>query len=420
MDRLDEGQAADDRDGPAAAPRREVDGARERGDRRCRERRRWSRAAGHGHPQQERIASARKIARAFPVVERVAQPTERARQERLRGVGGEGVREAAAREGERPDAADAGGDAVRNALPVCDRRGQQVELSERVLGPRRPERGSCVERGQQRADRQGGARRTRRRSERERGAEQDCPEQRDREARPGADTVAAPSYAIQKIAAATAAVTIIGLLVSRGLRRAVCACLACVGLLTAAGVALAKDPGGISAADQSRETIPTSGGRVATGAPAPARPLPAPQRRQIDLEGGSDAPILKQVVSSPAYGAPLATSFYQSGLYFRNWQPKRTLHAFRFPFVAFAESGKVFVWGRTPAGKLGSVVIEQSASGAWRKLGSLPTDRYGIFSQLYATPGVGPLRARLLDAGDVSVPFSLQVPPDHFYYPFGS
>lgn len=122
---------------------------------------------------------------------------------------------------------------------------------------------------------------------------------------------------------------------------------------------------------------------------------------------------------------PLHASFYQSGLYFRGSsiardRPKRTLYAFRFPFVAFAEDGRVFVWGRTPAGKPGRVTIEQSSSGAWKKLGTLASDRFGIFSQLYATPGQGPLRARLLPQGDVSVRFSLQPPPDTFYYPFGS
>jgi hypothetical protein len=122
---------------------------------------------------------------------------------------------------------------------------------------------------------------------------------------------------------------------------------------------------------------------------------------------------------------PLRTSFYQSGLYFRGAtiardRPKRTLYAFRFPFVAFAENGRAFVWGRTPAGRPGKVAIEQRTSGGWSRLGILASDRYGIFSQLYATSADGAVRARLLAGGDVSVPFSLQVPPDRFYYPFGS
>jgi hypothetical protein len=117
---------------------------------------------------------------------------------------------------------------------------------------------------------------------------------------------------------------------------------------------------------------------------------------------------------------PLRTSFYQSGLYFLDWRPKRTVYAFRFPFVAFAESGRVFIWGRLPGGRSGDVAIEQSSSEGWRRLGTLRSDRFGIFSQLYATSDEGPLRARVLDRNDISLPFSLQVPPDHFYYPFGS
>jgi hypothetical protein len=117
---------------------------------------------------------------------------------------------------------------------------------------------------------------------------------------------------------------------------------------------------------------------------------------------------------------PLRTSFYQSGLYFRNWTPKRTLYAFRFPFVAFAENGRVFVWGRLPAGRPGAVVVEQRSGGAWRRLGTLRSDRYGIFSRIYSTSGEGPLRARAVGRSDASLAFSLQVPPDHFYPPFGS
>ncbi len=117
---------------------------------------------------------------------------------------------------------------------------------------------------------------------------------------------------------------------------------------------------------------------------------------------------------------PLRTSFYQSGLYFESWKPKRTLYAFRFPFVAFQDNNKVFVWGRAPAGRPERVAIEQSSGGAWRELGTLSTDQFGIFSQIYTTSDGGPLRARLLDRGDTSLPFSLQVPPDQFFVPFGS
>lgn len=122
---------------------------------------------------------------------------------------------------------------------------------------------------------------------------------------------------------------------------------------------------------------------------------------------------------------PLRRSFYQSGLYYRGPsiardRAKPTLYAFRFPFVAFQQDGRVFVWGRTPAGKPGRVAIEQLVSGGWRSLGRLRSDRYGIFSRIYATSREGKLRARFLENGERSVPFSLEVPPDKYYPPFGS
>ena len=50
---------------------------------------------------------------------------------------------------------------------------------------------------------------------------------------------------------------------------------------------------------------------------------------------------------------PITTSPYQSGLYFAGSSPDRdrpkpALTAFRFPFVAFADDGRISVWGRTP------------------------------------------------------------------------
>ena len=120
---------------------------------------------------------------------------------------------------------------------------------------------------------------------------------------------------------------------------------------------------------------------------------------------------------------PLATSFYQSGLFFRGAtmqrdRPKSTLYAFRFPFVAFTEPSGLFVWGRTPAGRPGPVVIEQRFSGGWNRLGTRTADANGIFTARLNGAAQGSVRARL--GTDNSVPFSLSVPPDRFYYPFGS
>ena len=117
---------------------------------------------------------------------------------------------------------------------------------------------------------------------------------------------------------------------------------------------------------------------------------------------------------------PLATSPYQSGLYFRTGKPKPSLRAFRFPFVAFSKTGGIDVWGRTPASKPGTVVIEQESSGGWRRLGDLTTNAFGIFTGHYGSSGKKPLRARLVGSTpDFSQPYSLIEPPDRFYRPFG-
>jgi hypothetical protein len=115
---------------------------------------------------------------------------------------------------------------------------------------------------------------------------------------------------------------------------------------------------------------------------------------------------------------------YQSGLYFhsaslRTARPKLSLEAFRFPFVALREGDLILVWGRTPGGKRGRVIIEQEGAG-WTRVGALAADRYGIFSGRLLPPGDGDLRARLVGEGSASVPFSLTVPPDRLFNPFGS
>ena len=121
---------------------------------------------------------------------------------------------------------------------------------------------------------------------------------------------------------------------------------------------------------------------------------------------------------------PLGVSPYQSGLYFhsaslRTERPKLSLQAFRFPFVAYPRDGRIFVWGRTPGGQPGRVIVEQRAGG-WTRVAALVADRYGIFSGRISGRGDGDLRARLVGEGSTSVPFSLTAPPDRFVNPFGS
>jgi hypothetical protein len=121
---------------------------------------------------------------------------------------------------------------------------------------------------------------------------------------------------------------------------------------------------------------------------------------------------------------PLGTSFNQAGLYFRGQtleqdRPKPALRAFRFPLVGFPARRGIYVWGRTPAGAPGRVVIEQSSRGRWRRLGVLRTDRYGIFERRFATTPMGWVRARSLDTRELTRPFSLKPHPDQFFNPFG-
>ena len=116
--------------------------------------------------------------------------------------------------------------------------------------------------------------------------------------------------------------------------------------------------------------------------------------------------------------------YEQSGLYYRGPtirgdRPKPALQAFRFPLVAFPQGGRVLVWGRTPAGRRARVLVEQSFPGGWKQLGTVSTDRYGIFQRRFRSSPRGLVRARTLDRGERAVPFSLTRVRDRFYNPFG-
>jgi len=117
---------------------------------------------------------------------------------------------------------------------------------------------------------------------------------------------------------------------------------------------------------------------------------------------------------------PLSRSPYQSGFFRRNWQPKSSLRAFRFPFVAFRTDRGVSVWGRTPFGKPGEVVVEARARSGWSSVARIRSDRNGIFSRLLQVPAsTALLKARLVSPGEFSMPFALAVPPNRPATPFG-
>ena len=114
----------------------------------------------------------------------------------------------------------------------------------------------------------------------------------------------------------------------------------------------------------------------------------------------------------------------QGGLFARCGRPecyraKPNLRAFRFPLVAYRRGSSVQVWGRTPRGKRGSVVVEQQRGGGWTRLASVKAASDGVFTGSVRPRGSGAVRARLGD--DSSAAFSLRVPPDRpGTTPFGS
>jgi hypothetical protein len=119
---------------------------------------------------------------------------------------------------------------------------------------------------------------------------------------------------------------------------------------------------------------------------------------------------------------PPTLSFYQSGLYFQSAQlasakPKPFFEAFRFPFVALRRGSGVYVWAHTPVARKGTVVIQQAVGRRWKKVRSLRADRYGIAQAVLRVRPVGQFRALL--GRERSLPYSMQVPPDQFFNPFG-
>jgi hypothetical protein len=121
---------------------------------------------------------------------------------------------------------------------------------------------------------------------------------------------------------------------------------------------------------------------------------------------------------------PLSQSFYQSGLFFGGTslamaQPKPAFTAFRFPVVGVPVRGGFFVWGRTPSGKPGQVIVQQTFKGGWNRLAILRTDQFGIFQKTFRRPLTGSVRAGLAGLPDRSTPFGLKPVPDRSYNPFG-
>ncbi|HEX2111596.1 MAG TPA: hypothetical protein VHF67_08585 [Gaiellaceae bacterium] len=115
---------------------------------------------------------------------------------------------------------------------------------------------------------------------------------------------------------------------------------------------------------------------------------------------------------------PLRSSYQQSGFFTARGSPKRSLTAFRFPVVALRRAGGTYVWGRTPFGAPGRVIVEIKTGGSWRRLGTVRAGGSGIFTKTFRPrPRRGFVRARF--NGERSLPFSLTYAPDRFVNPFG-
>jgi hypothetical protein len=120
---------------------------------------------------------------------------------------------------------------------------------------------------------------------------------------------------------------------------------------------------------------------------------------------------------------PLATSFYQAGLYYRGSsiasdRPKPYLRGFRFPFVAFPDGARVRVWGRTPAGRPGRIQIQQRTGRQWTTIARVRAGRNGIFSLKVTPVGTGDLRS-VTGGQEASSAFSLRPVRDRSFNPFG-
>jgi hypothetical protein len=113
----------------------------------------------------------------------------------------------------------------------------------------------------------------------------------------------------------------------------------------------------------------------------------------------------------------------QAGLYFRTTEryaderAKPAAEAFRFPFVAVPERGRVTIWGRTPDARRHSVTIERRRGGGWSRLDRIRTNAHGIFRTRRRGVFGATLRARVGAAA--SLPFKAARTADKPVWPFG-
>jgi hypothetical protein len=100
---------------------------------------------------------------------------------------------------------------------------------------------------------------------------------------------------------------------------------------------------------------------------------------------------------------------------------KPAWRAFWFVFVAYANNGRLTVWGRTPGAQPGvSVAIERKVGSSWRRISLVSANGVGIFSKTFSSSLTkGLVRAHVRGTTDVSAGFSLVRPADRSVLPFG-
>ena len=154
-------------------------------------------------------------------------------------------------------------------------------------------------------------------------------------------------------------------------------------------------------------------------------------------KGGPPETLEGQWISEAMYemwrtGISLVTWFllrdgdvFQSGLYkpgktIADDRPRKAMLAsFRFPFVGHVVGGKINVWGRTPWAKPGKVVVEESTTTGWQRLGIVTTNKFGMFERMFGSPRGKLVRARTLGTNPLtSQPFPLAGPRDMEVEPF--
>ena len=125
---------------------------------------------------------------------------------------------------------------------------------------------------------------------------------------------------------------------------------------------------------------------------------------------------------------PFPQTAYQSGFYFcgvasttdddtcgdnmlKPYDAEKTasITSFQFPFVAYANNGKISIWGRTPTEAGGSVLIQRKLSTGWKKVKSVTANAQGLFSARWSSSDTTHLYRASFNAG-TSNGFSLRKP----------